>query len=105
MHALKSFYGLGPATRRELMARFNIHVTAKMGSLGEKRVEELTDALSKLTLENAARRQLVENIRRLRDMNSHRGRCHAMGLPVRGQRTSTNVGAISALETLVEGGD
>ena len=44
-----------------------------------------------MTIENNLRRQLRENIRRLKDMGAHRGRRHAMGLPVRGQRTRTQV--------------
>jgi hypothetical protein len=44
-----------------------------------------------MTIENDAKRKLKDNIRRLRDMGSYRGRRHAMGLPVRGQRTRTQV--------------
>jgi hypothetical protein len=47
--------------------------------------------LSSMTLENDLRRQLVDNIRRLRDMGAYRGRRHAMNLPVRGQRTRSQV--------------
>ena len=42
-----------------------------------------------MTIENDLRRIIRANIRRLRDMGSYRGRRHAMGLPVRGQRTRT----------------
>ena len=38
-----------------------------------------------------ARRIVQENIRRLRDMGTYRGRRHAMGLPVRGQNTRTQI--------------
>lgn len=44
-----------------------------------------------MTIENEARRKLQDNIRRLRDMGTYRGRRHAIGLPVRGQRTRTQV--------------
>ncbi|MCJ1253119.1 hypothetical protein MMC24_000926 [Lignoscripta atroalba] len=71
------------------MARFHIHPTAKIGSLGNKQVLDLTAELSDMNIENDLRRQLRENIKRLRDMGSYRGRRHAMGLPVRGQRTRT----------------
>lgn len=40
-----------------------------------------------MTIDNDARNIVRENIRRLKDMGSYRGRRHAMGLPVRGQRT------------------
>lgn len=44
-----------------------------------------------MTIENDAKRKMRDDIRRLRDMGSYRGRRHAMSLPVRGQRTRTQV--------------
>lgn len=89
--ALRSFYGLGPQACTKLMARFHIHDTARVGALAEKQINNLAGELSEMTLENDARRQLQDNIKRLRDMGTYRGRRHAMGLPVRGQRTRTQV--------------
>lgn len=45
-----------------------------------------------MKIENDLRKEMQDNIKRLRDMGSYRGRRHAMGLPVRGQRTRTQVG-------------
>jgi small subunit ribosomal protein S13 len=73
------------------MARFHIHKTARMGTLQDRQLDNLATELSGMTLENDLRRQLQENIARLRDMGSYRGRRHAMGLPARGQRTRTQV--------------
>lgn len=73
------------------MARFSIHKTARVGALRDRQLDDLAAELSTMTLENDLRRQLVDNIKRLRDMGSYRGRRHAMGLPVRGQRTRTQV--------------
>jgi len=47
-----------------------------------------------MKIETDLRRQLRENIQRLRDMGSYRGRRHAMGLPVRGQRTRSQVSVV-----------
>ena len=88
---LESFYGIGPSVSQRVMARFYIHRTAQVGSLGTKQIQDLTAELSNMTIENDLRRRLRENIRRLRDMGSYRGRRHAMGLPVRGQRTRSQV--------------
>ena len=63
----------------------------KIGSLTNKQALDLTAELSQMKIENELRRELRDNIRRLRDMGSYRGRRHAMGLPVRGQRTRTQV--------------
>ncbi len=44
-----------------------------------------------MTIENDARKLVQDNIKRLRDMGTFRGRRHAMGLPVRGQNTRTQI--------------
>ncbi|KAL8843606.1 MAG: hypothetical protein Q9170_000110 [Blastenia crenularia] len=87
--ALQTFYGVGPQHTRRLMAKLYIHDTARVGSLADKQVLDLTAELSNMTIENDLRRKLQDNIRRLRDMGAYRGRRHAMGMPVRGQRTRT----------------
>lgn len=73
------------------MARLYIHPTARIGSLANQQVLDVNAQLASMTIENDLRREVRENIRRLRDMGTHRGRRHAMGLPVRGQRTRTQV--------------
>lgn len=94
--SLQSFYGIGPNVCTKLMAKFYIHKTAKIGALGDRQISDLAAELSTMTLENDLRRQLVENIKRLRDMGTYRGRRHAMGLPVRGQTTRTQVSQVFA---------
>lgn len=92
--ALRSFYGIGPDVASKLMAKFHIHKTARVGQLAEKQLNDLAGELSGMVLENDLRRQLQDNIKRLRDMGTYRGRRHAMSLPVRGQNTRTQVSAI-----------
>ena len=75
------------------MARLHIHPMAKVSSLRTKDVQDITAVLSDMTIENDLRRKVRENIQRLRDMGAYRGRRHAMGLPVRGQNTRTQVSA------------
>lgn len=90
--SLETFYGLGNQHSSRILAKFSIHPAAKVGSIPAKTVTAITAELSNMTIENDAKRKLRENIKRLRDMGSYRGRRHAMGLPVRGQRTRTQVG-------------
>jgi ribosomal protein S13 len=73
------------------MARYHIQPWAKIGSLKNSTVLDLTTELSEMKIENDLRREVQENIRRLKDMGTYRGRRHAMGLPVRGQRTRSQV--------------
>jgi hypothetical protein len=44
-----------------------------------------------MKIETDLRRKVKDDIQRLRDMGTYRGRRHAMGLPVRGQRTRSQV--------------
>lgn len=85
--ALERFYAIGPQTSARILAKYSIHPRAKLGSLPPKTITALTAELSTMTIENDARRIVQENIRRLRDMGTYRGKRHAMGLPVRGQNT------------------
>ncbi|KAK6952273.1 hypothetical protein Daesc_006808 [Daldinia eschscholtzii] len=102
--ALESFYGLGPQLAARIMAKNTIHPLARLGSVPPKTITALTAELSTMTIENDARRIVQDNIKRLRDMGTIRGRRHAMGLPVRGQRTRTQIETAKRLNTLERGG-
>ena len=82
------------------MARLYIHPTARIGSLANQQVLDINAQLSGLTIENDLRREIRGNIRRLRDMGTYRGRRHAMSMPVRGQRTRTQVRKLFPLTPL-----
>lgn len=73
------------------MARSYIHPSAKLGTLQDKQIMELNGALANMKIENDLKRDIQANIKRLRDMKTYRGSRHAMSLPVRGQRTRTQV--------------
>jgi small subunit ribosomal protein S13 len=75
----------------KIMAQHFIHPTARMGTLSNQLLMDLTSQLSKMKIESEARKQIQDNIKRLRDMGTYRGRRHAMGLPVRGQNTRSQV--------------
>ncbi|KAG9258301.1 30S ribosomal protein S13 [Emericellopsis atlantica] len=98
--ALESFYNLGPTSSSRIMAKFSIHKLAKCGSLNPRTVTSLTAELSQMTIDNDARKLMNDNIQRLRDIGSYRGRRHAMGYPVRGQKTQTQTSTASKLNRL-----
>ncbi|GAB7333044.1 hypothetical protein MBLNU13_g04729t1 [Cladosporium sp. NU13] len=72
--SLKSFYGLGPQMCTQLMSKFHIHKTARIGSLGEKKITSLAGELADMTLESDLKAQMQNNIKRLRDMGTYRAR-------------------------------
>jgi len=58
--------------------------------LTEEEVQKIRKSLDGYTVEGDLRREVGLNIKRLKDMRCYRGTRHIKGLPVRGQRTSTN---------------
>jgi len=80
-----------------LLAQHHIHPFAKLGELPLPQLNSLVNSLSGLTIENDLRRKVRADIDRLREMGSYRGRRHAMSLPVRGQRTRTQIGTARKL--------
>lgn len=73
------------------MSRFHLHDTIRVGELSQTQVLDLTAHLDSLKLENSLRRQIQQDIQRLRDTGTYRGRRHAMNLPVRGQNTRSQI--------------
>ena len=89
--ALQTFFGVGPNTSARLMSRFHLHDTARVGELQQGQILEINAALDGMKFENDLRRSIIQDIQRLRDTGTYRGRRHAMGLPVRGQRTRSQI--------------
>ena len=73
------------------MARFHLHDTARVGELQQNQILELNAVLDGMKIENDLRRQILQDIQRLRDTGTYRGRRHAMSLPVRGQNTRNQI--------------
>ena len=89
--SLTYLYGVGPATARELCRKAGIDATARARDLGESDIARLATLLDNdYTVEGQLRRQVAQNITRLREIGCYRGVRHRRGLPVRGQRTRTN---------------
>jgi small subunit ribosomal protein S13 len=90
-YALRYIYGVGPARARELVAKAKIDPMKKADELTDEEMTALSSILqSQYVVEGDLRREVSQNIRRLIGINSYRGTRHRKGLPVRGQRTSTN---------------
>jgi small subunit ribosomal protein S13 len=89
--SLTYLYGVGPGIARQLCHHAGVDPTARARDLGEDEVGRLAALLDKdYVVEGQLRRQLAQNVARLRDIGCYRGLRHRRGLPVRGQRTRTN---------------
>ncbi|MFO0915710.1 MAG: 30S ribosomal protein S13 [Pirellulales bacterium] len=89
--SLTYLYGVGPKTARDLCRTAGIDPAKRARELAEDELGRLAAILERdYTVEGPLRRQISQNISRLRDVNCYRGIRHRRGLPVRGQRTRTN---------------
>ena len=89
--ALRILYGVGPKVAFEVLEKSNIDPNKSSNDLTEEEIQVVRKILDEqYAVEGDLRRQVGLNIKRLRDLNCYRGVRHRKGLPVRGQRTSTN---------------
>ena len=89
--SLRYIYGIGPTTALLLCAQANIDPQRKARELTDDELAKLAAILDRdYTVEGQLRRQIKDNIDRLKAINCYRGSRHKRGLPVRGQRTKTN---------------
>lgn len=89
--ALTYIYGIGRSLSKKILGELKIDINKKASGLTPKEVNDLKDFIEKNhKIEGDLRRQVMLNIKRLKDIGSWRGARHAKGLPVRGQRTKTN---------------
>ena len=89
-HALQKFYGIGKTNVLRLIKQAGIKATTRVKDLTRDEVSSVMKALESFHIEGDLRRELRENIDRLRAIHAYRGLRHMSGLPVRGQRTKTN---------------
>jgi len=89
--ALTYIYGIGHSLSRKILAEAKINPQKRASQLNAQEVNQLKEIIEKkYKIEGELRRELLLNIKRLKDVGSWRGIRHIKGLPVRGQRTKTN---------------
>ena len=88
--SLMSIYGIGRTTAYKICAGVGIKPEVKVKDLTEEELDKIRVSVATFTTEGDLRREVSMNIKRLMDLGCYRGIRHRRGLPVRGQRTSTN---------------
>ena len=89
--ALTYIYGIGVTTSRKLLAATDISPDVRVKDLTEAQITKLRSAIDKdYRVEGDLQREVSQNIKRLKEINSYRGLRHKANLPVHGQRTKTN---------------
>ncbi|MFZ3055084.1 MAG: 30S ribosomal protein S13 [Minisyncoccales bacterium] len=88
---LSYIYGIGPSLAKKILTDCNIPLTKKTKDLTQDEIGLLKQYIEKnYNVEGDLKREVMMNIKRLKDIGSWRGMRHAKGLPVRGQTTRIN---------------
>lgn len=91
LYALQYVHGIGPKFANDILTQAGINPDTKANQLTEQEIAQINSLMdSEYIVEGALRRQVSQNIQRLRDIRCYRGDRHRRGLPVRGQRTRCN---------------
>lgn len=89
--SLTYIYGVGRHRAREIIDKVGLDPALRTRNLSQEEIARLNALLqADYKLEGDLRREVQNNIKRLIHINAYRGVRHRLGLPVRGQRTSSN---------------
>jgi small subunit ribosomal protein S13 len=93
--SLTYIYGIGRSLSRKILEKAGVDPVKKAEDLTSQEVAMLKDIIEKNhKVEGELKREIMTNIKRLKDVGTWRGIRHIKGLPVRGQRTKTNTRTI-----------
>ncbi|MHC4981784.1 MAG: 30S ribosomal protein S13 [Planctomycetota bacterium] len=89
--ALRYIYGIGSKCAADICQKAQIDPSVRAKNLTEEELSKIAAILeADYVIEGQLRRQIQQNVARLRDIGCYRGIRHRKGMPVRGQRTKTN---------------
>ncbi|PPR30488.1 MAG: 30S ribosomal protein S13 [Alphaproteobacteria bacterium MarineAlpha9_Bin2] len=88
--ALTYIYGIGKSRAKKIVEEVGIDSKRRLNDLTDNELTNIRNIVSKSSVEGELRSSVSINIKRLMDSGCYRGIRHRKGLPVRGQRTSTN---------------
>jgi small subunit ribosomal protein S13 len=88
--ALTYIYGIGNYLALEILKKTNVDPEKKADKLTDDEVNKLQKEISTISTEGVLKKIVMENIKRLKQINTYRGERHTAGLPARGQQTRSN---------------
>ena len=89
-YGLRALYGIGVSRGTAICREAGVDVAKKIKDLTADEAAKIRKIVEELKLEGNLKREVGQNIKRLKDIGSYRGMRHSRGLPTRGQRTKTN---------------
>ena len=102
-YSLRYIYGIGLTRAMEIVQTTGLDPDKRARDLNEEELSKITEAITRggYKIEGDLRREIISNIKRLQAIRCYRGLRHMRGLPVRGQRTSTNARTRKGARTTV----
>ena len=90
--ALRYIYGIGPTRSKAIVTELKLEPAHRSQELSEEQINQISEIIvrNQWMTEGDLRRDIASNLKRLQAIQCYRGYRHRRGLPVRGQRTSTN---------------
>ena len=90
VYALPLIYGIGPTRAKKILEEAKVALTKKGSELSADEEQQIRTLAEAFTIEGELRREIGQNVKRLKDIRAARGIRHERRLPVRSQRTKTN---------------
>jgi small subunit ribosomal protein S13 len=91
LYALQYIHGIGPSIASDILVEAKVDPNTRSSEVQEQQLAQINALIDgNYLVEGALRRQVSQNIQRLKDIRCYRGERHKRGLPVRGQRTRCN---------------
>ncbi len=89
--SLRYIFGIGPKNARDVLEEAGVDGHIRANKLNDEQLSKISTIIDReYQVEGQLRRQISQNISRLREIGCYRGTRHRRGLPVHGQRTRTN---------------
>ena len=89
-YSLPLIFGIGPTRALDILKEAKVEPTRKGSDLSADEEAQIRALAEAYTIEGELRREIGQNVKRLKDIRSARGVRHERRLPVRAQRTKTN---------------
>ncbi len=87
---LTYIFGIGRSRSNKILAELKIDKNKRVKDLTDEEVNKLRKAIEKYNVEGELRTDILNNIKRLKEISSYRGSRHTKSLPARGQSTRRN---------------
>ena len=89
-YSLPIIVGIGPSRALDILKEAKVAPNKKASDLTADEEQTIRTLAEAYTIEGELRREVSQNVKRLKDIRSARGMRHERHLPVRGGRTKTN---------------